>query len=102
MSKKVLVVDDDMDILTVIKTVLKMKGFNVETVSEGEKVLGKIDSFDPDILLLDVMLSGLDGRVICKQIKANPSHKELPILMLSAHPAAASTIAEYGADGFIN
>lgn len=102
MTKKVLVVDDDSDILTVIKTVLTIKGFLVQTVSRGNEVVNTINSFDPDILLLDVMLSGQDGREICKKIKSNPQHSELPILMLSAHPAAASTIREYGADGFIN
>lgn len=99
---KILVVDDDPDILTVIKTVLTLKGFEVAVTNRGDEVFKKINTFKPDILLLDVLLSGLDGRDICKKVKSNPESKNIPVLMLSAHPAAASNICDYGADGFIN
>jgi DNA-binding response OmpR family regulator len=80
---RILVVDDDIDILSVMEVLLSMKGFDVEVTAKGENTFPKINSFKPDLILLDVLISGHDGRVICKQLKAN------------------ETIADYGADDFI-
>ena len=98
---KILVVDDDVDILSVMEILLSMKGFDVEVTSKGENTFPKIESFKPDLILLDVLISGHDGRVICKQLKSNKSTSHIPIIMFSAHPGAAATISDYGADDFI-
>ena len=98
---KILVVDDDIDILSVMEILLSMKGFDVEVTSKGENTIPKIESFKPDLILLDVLISGYDGRTICKQLKSNKSTSHIPVIMFSAHPGAAATIAEYGADDFI-
>lgn len=99
---KILVVDDDLDILSVMKILLPMKGFEVEVTAKGENTFSQIDSFKPDLILLDVLISGYDGRVICKQLKSNKNTRHLPVIMFSAHPGAAATIADYGADDFIS
>lgn len=99
---KILVVDDDQDILSVMKILLTLKGFTVEVTQRGELTFEKIKSFKPDLVLLDVLISGVDGRTICKEIKSEESLKSLPVIMLSAHPGAAATICDYGADGFVN
>lgn len=99
---KILVIDDDPDILSVMEILLSMKGFTVDVTARGETTFDKIESFKPDLILLDVLISGQDGRVICKEIKSNENLKHLPVLMLSAHPGAAATISDYGADGFIS
>ena len=98
---KILVVDDDIDILSVMKILLSMKGFDVEVTSRGENAVPKIESFKPDVILLDVLISGYDGRAICKQFNSNESSRDISVIMFSAHPGAAATIAEYGADDFI-
>jgi DNA-binding response OmpR family regulator len=98
---KILVVDDDIDILSVMEILLSMKGFDVEVISKGENTIPKIESFKPDLILLDVLISGHDGRAICKQLKANKSTSHIPVIMFSAHPGAAATIGDYGADDFI-
>ena len=98
---KILVVDDDVDILSVMEILLSMKGFDVEVTSKGENTFPKIETFKPDLILLDVLISGHDGRAICKQLKANPDTSNIPVIMFSAHPGAAATIADYGADDFI-
>jgi DNA-binding response OmpR family regulator len=98
---KILVVDDDLDILVVMEILLTMKGFSVEVTAKWENTLEKVTSFKPDLILLDVLISGNDGRTICKQLKSQNDTKEIPIIMFSAHPSAAATIAEYGADDFI-
>ncbi|MEO8822259.1 MAG: response regulator [Ginsengibacter sp.] len=98
---KILVVDDDIDILSVMEILLSMKGFEVEVTSKGENTIPKIESFKPDLILLDVLISGYDGRAICKQLKSNETTRNIPVIMFSAHPGAAATIADYGADDFI-
>ena len=98
---KILVVDDDIDILSVMEILLSMKGFDVEVASRGENTFPKIETFQPDLILLDVLISGHDGRAICQQLKANPATNHIPVIMFSAHPGAAATIADYGADDFI-
>ena len=98
---KILVVDDDTDILSVMEILLTMKGFEVEVTAKGDNTFPKIETFKPDLILLDVLISGHDGRTICRKIKANKDTRHIPIIMFSAHPGAAATIAEYGADDFI-
>lgn len=99
---KILVVDDDQDILSVMEILLTMKGFTVDVISRGDTTFERLEEFEPDLVLLDVLISGQDGRAICKEIKENEKYKHLPVLMLSAHPGAAATIRDYGADGFIS
>ena len=99
---KILVVDDDLDILSVMEILLSMKGFEVEVTSKGENTFPKIETFKPDLILLDVLISGFDGRTICKQLKSNIATRHIPVIMFSAHPGAAATIADYGADDFIS
>ncbi|MDQ6764415.1 MAG: response regulator [Bacteroidota bacterium] len=99
---KILVVDDDIDILSVMEILLTMKGFEVEVTAKGENTFPKIETFNPDLIILDVLISGHDGRTICKQLKTNEATKNIPVIMFSAHPGAAATIADYGADDFIS
>lgn len=98
---RILVVDDDVDILSVMEVLLTMKGFEVEVTSKGENTVPKINSFKPDLILLDVLISGHDGRIICKQLKSNKDTQHIPVIMFSAHPGAAATITDYGANDFI-
>ena len=99
---RILVVDDDVDILSVMEIILSMKGFEVEVSSRGENTFPIINSFKPDLILLDVLISGYDGRIICKQLKSDHKTKHIPVIMFSAHPSAAATISDYGADDFIS
>lgn len=99
--QKVLVVDDDLDILAVMQLLLKMKGFEVEVTSKGEETFDKVGKFKPNLILLDVLLSGYDGRIICKQLKSQDASRDIPIIMFSAHPSAMESIKEYGANDFI-
>jgi DNA-binding response OmpR family regulator len=73
--KKVLVVDDDQDILTLVEITLSMNNFEVQAISRWEEIKDKIKSFQPDLILLDVALIGADGREICKQIKQPTKQK---------------------------
>jgi DNA-binding response OmpR family regulator len=98
---KILIIDDDPDVRTVMNILLKKQGYEVDTASRQEEVFDKIRSFQPSVILLDVLLSGADGRIICKEIKSSEDTSHIPVIMFSAHPGAASQIDTYGADDFI-
>ena len=83
--KKVLIIDDDSESLTVISLILSASGFVVNSTRDGNGVYDKIDSFKPDLIFLDVHLgSEYDGRIICNELKANKKTKEVPVVLISA------------------
>lgn len=100
--KRVLVVDDDLDILEALRFMLEDAGFVVETTPKNGSIVDKkIKDHPPDIILLDVLLSGHDGRHICKKLKSGKNTKDIPIIMISAHPDAKKTSFDAGADDFL-
>lgn len=99
---KIYVIDDDKDLLQVVKSLLLKKGFNVSTFMEWRIAKDAIKRLEPQLILLDVFLSGIDGLDICQKLKASPSTRHIPILLFSAFPKIAETaIHDYGADDFI-
>lgn len=101
MKRKILVVDDDKDILEPITLLLEYEGYNVATTSKGEKAYTQIKSFIPDLILLDILMSGSDGRSICRKLKEQVETKKIPVIMFSAHPGAKYDAEECGADDFL-
>jgi DNA-binding response OmpR family regulator len=101
MPKKILAVDDDLFILDALTELLKYSGYEVESTPNGEEVFKKIDDYVPDLILLDVMLAGLDGRDICKKIKSTDKIKDIPIIMISATPAVNQSVKDFGANDFV-
>jgi DNA-binding response OmpR family regulator len=99
--RKVLIIDDDPDVRTVMNVLMRKNGYEVETASGREEAISKLESFHPKLVLLDVLLSGTDGRELCREIKANERTKDVVVVMFSAHPGAADNIDSYGADDFI-
>ena len=81
--KKILVVDDDDDVLETIQLILEIGGYDVEPLNDAQLVFDRISDFKPDLVLLDVVLGKIDGRVICSQIKSHDETKRIPILMMS-------------------
>jgi DNA-binding response OmpR family regulator len=100
--KRILVVDDDIDILTVVQLVLESNGFGVVALSKWQQIFPQIDSFKPDLILLDVSLGTQDGRNICKQLKSDPKTRSISIILFSANHNVEKSIAECLADGFIS
>lgn len=83
--KRILVVDDNEDILDVVKIILSANGFKVMVTPKGEETFDRTESFSPQLILLDVFLQGIDGREICKELKSNPQTQGIPVIMFSAH-----------------
>ncbi|HVF97615.1 MAG TPA: response regulator transcription factor [Flavisolibacter sp.] len=98
---KILLIDDDPDMRQLISAALNKEGFSVTTVSRKQEALQKIIEDKPSVVLLDVLLSGDDGRDLCREIKANAATQHIPVIMLSGHPAAAVKIESCGADDFL-
>jgi DNA-binding response OmpR family regulator len=99
---KILVIDDDKDLLDITQTLLVKQGFEVETNVNWDDALQKIEAFQPQLILLDVFLNGIDGLDICRQLKSMPHTKHIPVMIFSAYPSVAeNVIYEYGADDFI-
>jgi DNA-binding response OmpR family regulator len=99
---KILVIDDDPDVRMLMNVLMKKQGYEVQTAYNKEDALIKLQNFQPSVILLDVLLSGTDGREFCKQIKETEELHAIPVIMISAHPGAAENFAGYGADDFIS
>ena len=99
--KKVLVIDDDPDILDAVQMTLDSGGYDSDVTTKGDETYEKIVGYKPDLIILDVLLSGNDGRRICKNLKADTSTKRIPIIMISAHPTAKDSVKQCGADSFV-
>jgi DNA-binding response OmpR family regulator len=97
MSKKILVLDDDKGILDVISYVLEDSGYIVRTLSSGETIVDEIRKFHPDLILMDIMLADMDGRIICQDLKGNSETKTLPVILISASHNVADTLKQIGA-----
>lgn len=97
----ILVIDDNEDILFMIKTMLEMKGYKITAKDNPEKIEFFIENAQPDIILMDMLLSGSDGREICKNIKKNKLISAIPIIMISALPDADICCKEAGTDYFL-
>ncbi|HLL60894.1 MAG TPA: response regulator [Candidatus Nitrosocosmicus sp.] len=100
MNKKVLVIDDDEGILEATQLMLEVSGYDVETSVNGD-VLKKMKMNKPDLILLDYFLSGTDGCQIAKKLKSKEETKNIPIIMISAHPNAKQDMEDVDINGFI-
>lgn len=98
---KILVVDDDTDILTVVEIVLSMNNYVVKAISRWEAISHTLETFSPDLILLDVALGGADGREICKQLKNSDETQHIPVILFSAHYDLINNIQGCMANGFV-
>lgn len=96
-----LVVDDNEDILFMLKTMFQLKGYKVSVKDNAEDIEYYLQQLSPDVILMDMLLSGADGRELCKLIKSNPLISSIPIVMISAMPNADQMCKDAGADYFI-
>jgi two-component system alkaline phosphatase synthesis response regulator PhoP len=98
-----LVVDDEEDILELVRYNLSREGYTVRLATSGEQALRMIRQELPDLVLLDLMLPSIDGLEVCKRIKGDPDTADLPVVMLTAKGAEADVVTglELGASDYI-
>jgi len=103
MSKKILIVEDDHDVVKLLKYNLEKEGFKVNYTTDGSLALAEIRRGEPDLVILDLMLPGLDGLEICRQLRRTEKYSSLPLLMLTARDEEADRVVglEMGADDYV-
>lgn len=99
---RILLIDDDQDLVEVVKSLLKKKGFDVAAFTKWNQASMAIKSFNPQLIMMDVFLSDFDGLDICKKLKRSPFTRHIPVLIFSGYPQVAeAAIYEFGADEFL-
>ena len=103
MDKKILVIEDDPPNLRLIKYTLQADGYQVLTAANGLEGIKKAQEEEPDLIVLDIKLPGIDGYEVCHRLRADPKTARLPILMLSgkAREIDRDTGLKVGADDYI-
>jgi len=100
-AKHLLLIDDNEDILFMLKAMFQFKGYKVTVKDDTGALENFIQEIMPDVILMDMLLSGANGCELCKQIKVNPAIANIPVIMMSAMPSAGITCREAGAEYFI-
>jgi DNA-binding response OmpR family regulator len=100
MSKKILITDDDPDINEILSIFLGSSGYDAINDISAEKV-EQLELIKPDLILLDTMLQGKDGRDICRKIKNEPAYKNIPVIFLSANANLPEIARDCKADGYL-
>ena len=99
---RIFIIDDDKDLLMVVRSFLLKEGFDVYAFSNWESAWSGIKNYEPQLILVDVFLPGTDGLDVCKKLKSSYFTRHIPVIVLSSYPNIAETaIFEFGADEFI-
>src|SRR6267142_5030501 len=100
LSSKILVVDDEVHIVELARLYLTREGYEVEGVGDGDQAMARFTQLKPDLVILDIMLPGIDGLTICKEIR---KQSQVPIIMLTARDEVTDKVVglEVGADDYL-
>lgn len=99
--KKIMIIDDNDDIVTMLKAMLEMKDYKVFAKMNITDLENSITKVSPDLIIMDMLLAGADGREICKNLKKDTRFTTIPVLMISAHPNAEDDCLNAGANTFL-
>ena len=102
-KERILVVDDEEDILELVRFNLAREGYPIICTTSGEETLKIVQREDPDLIVLDLMLPGIDGLEVAKALKSDPKTRDIPIIMLTAKGEEADIVTglELGADDYV-
>jgi CheY-like chemotaxis protein len=101
MNKKVLILDDDIDILQICTIVLKKKGFDVQTLNNSNQVVHQVRSFAPDVILMDNWIPGPGGIEATRLLKLDPDTHDIPVIFFSANSNVTQLARDARADYFL-
>ena len=101
---KILVVEDEPEIRILVKTILEKAGYSVVEAEDGEAALRLVNEEEPDLVLLDVMIPGIEGWEVCRRIRENEATRRLPIIMVTVRTTDEDIqrSVECGANAHIN
>lgn len=98
-AKRILLVDDEPNILVAIEFLLKQEGYTVQKAFDGQQAIEKVDSFRPDIVILDVMMPGFDGFEVARRIRNIEGNEDTRIIFLTARGTQADKVKGYSTGG---
>lgn len=104
MGKKILVIDDEPDIVKVVVFRLKNEGYDLEAAMDGQQGLERAKTMDPDIILLDITLPKMNGYEVCERLKAEEATRNIPVIFMTASVSAGpfhERFASTGAQGYV-
>jgi two-component system response regulator VicR len=101
MKNKILIIDDDYAVLEILNEWLSEDGFQVIAYPETDNILSLIKKFNPQLILLDYLLKGINGGDLCTQIKSIPAYRKLPVVIFSACPQYSMPLDLIGCDLFV-
>jgi two-component system alkaline phosphatase synthesis response regulator PhoP len=103
MRRKILIVEDNEDLLGMLRLAFKCAGFSIATAAHGIEALKKTRTLNPDVILLDLMLPELDGLAVCEIVRKDPATASIPIIMLTGISSELTRLAglECGADAYV-
>lgn len=101
--RKVLIVDDEPNIVTALEFLLRRAGYDVRTATDGDQALALVEPYHPHVLLIDIMMPGKSGYEVCQRVRANPGLSDIRIVMISAkgREAEVSKGLSLGADLYV-
>jgi len=102
MSKRILILDDNQDILDIVHETLTYEKFDVKSTGESADVIPLVENFNPDLVILDYRVAGTNGGELCRQIKAHPKFGNTPVIIFSAYVNHQDELFAYGCDAIIN
>lgn len=104
MVKRILIVDDDSDLVELLESALSSAGYATDWVNTGEDALRQARHVSPDLVLLDLMLPKMNGYNVCELLRSDPATAAVPIIMMTALPGAFPRLAglEMGVEAYIN
>ncbi len=102
-SRNIMVVDDNPDIVTIVKTILEGKGYEVQCAYSGQEVFNLLKEQKPDLIVLDIMMPQMDGLEVLTRLKGEPSTATIPVILLTAKVQYEDVLGGYkmGADYYI-
>jgi len=100
-NKRILIVDNDHDVLDMMEEALTYEGYEVNGLIETNDIFPEIMRYRPDIIILDYILNGINGGELCHQIKKNHYTNNIPVILMSAYPRVFNSLGNYGCDSFI-
>lgn len=102
MLKRILVLDDNQDILDIVHETLAYEQFEVQGTTRGSTVIPLINEFSPDLVILDYRVADMNGGEVCRQIKSHPKFSNIPVIIFSAYVNRDEELFSYGCDAIIN
>jgi CheY-like chemotaxis protein len=101
MSKHILVVEDNEELLSLYRDLLEPEGYRISVLPGADDIIAQLIKLQPDVVLLDFLIAGINGGELCSQIKKNKATAHIPVIMISAYPKLVNSLGHYGWDDFI-